>query len=417
MDMASSAEEVQVSSPAPVEAEHASADANVVELPAPEGWTKKLFPKKKGTPKRDDVVYYAPTGEEIKSRAQLDRYLKSHPGGPPISEFNWSAGVTPRRSSRLSEKVQGEAETPESEAKKKPNRSRKSDAGSEDNKHAKKRRKSEASSAEKEASKEEEMQDVDCDEDLKKEELTTPHADEDDSGKKGEQEEVKQEEKEIKHDDTLEGSKAEDVQMQEACESIEDKPVKETEAAVEEDRSGDKPGVQIEEDALVKESEVNVKEEKTTVKEPEVHVQEYKTGKEAEVLVEECKSGNKDEVHAEDKATNEPEVCAVEEGKTDLAAEINAENEEAYENGVRTEREVPIHVEPQEPLDVKKENGHDGTTCGGNSEQHKPADPVEVVNYESKDKNVTQAIGKTEELQSSYNGEAQEPSGPLSANS
>lgn len=410
MDMASSAEEVQVSSPAPVEAEHASADVNVVELPAPEGWTKKLFPKKKGTPKRDDVVYYAPTGEEIKSRAQLDRYLKSHPGGPAVSEFNWSSGVTPRRSSRLSEKVQGEAETPESESKKKPNRSRKSDAGSEDNKRAKKKRKSEASSAEKEGSKEEEMQDADREEDLKKEELTTPHADEDDGGKKGEEEEEKQEEHEIKHDDKLEGSKAVDVEMQEACDKIEDKPVKETEVAVEEDRSGDKPGVQIEEDTL-KESEVNVKEDTTTEKEPEVHVQE------PEVLVEECKLGNKDEVHVEDKATNEPEVCAVEEGKTDLTEEINAENEEAYENGLRTEREAPTHVEPQEPLDVKKENGHDGTTCGGNSEQHKPADPVEVVNYESKEIKVTQAIGKTDELQSSYNGEAQEPSGPVSANS
>merc|ERR1711915_452092 len=114
-------------------------------------------------------------------------------------------------------------------------------------------------------------------------------------------------------------------------------------------------------------------------------------GKEPEVLVEECMLVNKDEVHAE--------------------------NKEAYENGIGTEPEALTHVEPQELLDVNKENGHDGIILEGNSEQqHKAADPVEVVNHESKENHVTQAIGKTEELQSSYNGEAQEPSGPPSLN-
>lgn len=39
--MASTVEKVQVPSSAPAEVEQASADANIVELPVPEGWSKK----------------------------------------------------------------------------------------------------------------------------------------------------------------------------------------------------------------------------------------------------------------------------------------------------------------------------------------------------------------------------------------
>lgn len=89
-------------------------DDGVVELPAPSGWTKKLSPKKSGTPRRNEIVFISPTGEEIKSKRQLDQYLKSHPGGPSASEFDWSTGETPRRSTRISEKVKS-TETPENE--------------------------------------------------------------------------------------------------------------------------------------------------------------------------------------------------------------------------------------------------------------------------------------------------------------
>eukprot|EP00249_Psilotum_nudum_P033915 c5190_g1_i1 orf=194-1036(+) len=75
---------------------------------APPGWQWKLVPRKgKGqTPKKSDVIYVAPGGEEIKSKTHLQRYLKGHPGGPTASEFNWSSGETPtRRSERLFTKV------------------------------------------------------------------------------------------------------------------------------------------------------------------------------------------------------------------------------------------------------------------------------------------------------------------------
>eukprot|EP00249_Psilotum_nudum_P013581 c24408_g1_i1 orf=371-1483(-) len=78
------------------------------EIPAPPGWQRKVFPRKgKGqTPKKSDVIYVAPDGEEIKSKAHLQRYLKGHPGGPAVSEFNWSSGETPtRRSERLFTKM------------------------------------------------------------------------------------------------------------------------------------------------------------------------------------------------------------------------------------------------------------------------------------------------------------------------
>jgi hypothetical protein len=36
-----------------------------------------------------EVIFVAPTGEEIKSKRQLTQYLKAHPGGPASSEFDW----------------------------------------------------------------------------------------------------------------------------------------------------------------------------------------------------------------------------------------------------------------------------------------------------------------------------------------
>ncbi|XP_042000356.1 methyl-CpG-binding domain-containing protein 10-like [Salvia splendens] len=76
-----------------------------VELPAPASWKKLYLPKRGGTPRKNEIVFVAPTGEEISSRKQLEQYLKSHEGNPAISEFDWGTGETPRRSARISEKV------------------------------------------------------------------------------------------------------------------------------------------------------------------------------------------------------------------------------------------------------------------------------------------------------------------------
>ncbi|KAJ8568072.1 hypothetical protein K7X08_020794 [Anisodus acutangulus] len=53
-----------------------------IELPAPTGWTKRFLHKKGGTPKKNEIVFTTPTGEEITTKRQLQQYLKSHPGGP-----------------------------------------------------------------------------------------------------------------------------------------------------------------------------------------------------------------------------------------------------------------------------------------------------------------------------------------------
>ena len=66
-------------------------------------------------------MFIAPTGEEINNRKQLEQYLKSHPGNPPIAEFDWGTGETPRRSSRISEKAKA-TPTPEKEPPKKRGR-------------------------------------------------------------------------------------------------------------------------------------------------------------------------------------------------------------------------------------------------------------------------------------------------------
>lgn len=76
------------------------------DFPAPAGWQKKIASTKSGgTPRRGAVYFIAPDGEEIKSKRSLEGYLKSHPGCPSVTEFDWSTGETPRRSSRLSTKT------------------------------------------------------------------------------------------------------------------------------------------------------------------------------------------------------------------------------------------------------------------------------------------------------------------------
>ncbi|KAL4289882.1 hypothetical protein GQ457_14G005420 [Hibiscus cannabinus] len=92
-----------------------------VELPAPASWKKMFFPKKVGSPRKTEIMFIAPTGEEISNRRQLEQYLKSHPGNPPITEFDWGTGETPRRSSRISEKAKA-TPTPEKEPPKKRGR-------------------------------------------------------------------------------------------------------------------------------------------------------------------------------------------------------------------------------------------------------------------------------------------------------
>lgn len=76
------------------------------------GWKRKLSGKAvRGTPgKKKDVSFVAPDGEEIKTKRQLDKYLKAHPGTLTASDFEWGVAAveTPpenrRRSARLNSK-------------------------------------------------------------------------------------------------------------------------------------------------------------------------------------------------------------------------------------------------------------------------------------------------------------------------
>ncbi|XP_042512163.1 methyl-CpG-binding domain-containing protein 11-like isoform X2 [Macadamia integrifolia] len=104
-----------------VEKQESKEEVVSVELPAPEGWKKKFIPKKGGTPRRNEIVFISPTGEEIKNKRQLEQFLKSHPGGPSLSEFDWGTGDTPRRSARISGKAKM-TETSETEPPKKRER-------------------------------------------------------------------------------------------------------------------------------------------------------------------------------------------------------------------------------------------------------------------------------------------------------
>ncbi|KAK6783845.1 hypothetical protein RDI58_017299 [Solanum bulbocastanum] len=101
-----------------------------IELPAPDGWLKRFLPKKGGTPKKNEIVFTAPTGEEITTKKQLQQYLKSHPGGPAITEFDWGSGEAPRRSTRITGKAKTAPLAAESVTPTK--RSRKSSASKKD---------------------------------------------------------------------------------------------------------------------------------------------------------------------------------------------------------------------------------------------------------------------------------------------
>lgn len=79
------------------------------------------MPKEAGTLNKNEIIFTAPTGEEISNRKQLQQYLKSHPGGPEVSEFDWGTGETPRRSARISQKAKA-APSPESDPPKKKSR-------------------------------------------------------------------------------------------------------------------------------------------------------------------------------------------------------------------------------------------------------------------------------------------------------
>ncbi|XP_038897995.1 methyl-CpG-binding domain-containing protein 11-like [Benincasa hispida] len=100
-----------------------SKDEASVQLPAPPSWKKLFLPKKGGAPRKNDIVFIAPTGEEISNKKQLEQYLKSHPGDVAVSDFDWSTGETPRRSTRISEKTKAtppQEEPPRKRARKSP---------------------------------------------------------------------------------------------------------------------------------------------------------------------------------------------------------------------------------------------------------------------------------------------------------
>ncbi|MCO5562355.1 hypothetical protein L7F22_015981 [Adiantum nelumboides] len=93
------------------------------DTPTPAGWKRKLVPRigKSMVPVRTDVIFVTPSGEEFKSRAQLQRYLKANKGSPSLSEFIWIVEGTPERSTRSKSAPMLKLEVPaKAERKKKP---------------------------------------------------------------------------------------------------------------------------------------------------------------------------------------------------------------------------------------------------------------------------------------------------------
>lgn len=89
----------------------------------------QYYPKSTGTPRKNEIVFIAPTGEEFSNKKQLEQYLKAHAGSPASSEFDWGTGETPRRSARISGKVKA---TPPSKESLTPTKRRRSSSAKKD---------------------------------------------------------------------------------------------------------------------------------------------------------------------------------------------------------------------------------------------------------------------------------------------
>lgn len=196
----------------------------------------QFFPKKSGTPKKNEIVFTAPTGEEINNRKQLEQYLKAHPGSPAISEFDWGSGETPRRSARISEKAKA-APPPESEPPKK--RGKKSPAS-----------KKEAAEEEKEETKEVQMQEADGTKDDKDLEQEKKVVSENQDEKGAEEADVKEsthpgENTDVPNDE--EKPNTADGELQASKEKIDDKGAEGSEIVQNKDKDEEKIGQQPEE--------------------------------------------------------------------------------------------------------------------------------------------------------------------------
>lgn len=169
-------------------------DVVSVELHAPGSWKKLYLPN---NPKKSEIVFIAPTGEEISNRKQLEQYLKTNPGNPALSEFDWGTGETPRRSARISEKVKASPPSKEIEQPKKKGRrsslaKKEKEAENAPNKEADDKKDTEMQDAEADDKKETEMKDAaaddkkvsddEPDEEVKKTEPEEKAAEEEDKG-------------------------------------------------------------------------------------------------------------------------------------------------------------------------------------------------------------------------------------------
>ncbi|OUZ99883.1 Methyl-CpG DNA binding [Macleaya cordata] len=308
--------------------------------------------KRGGTPKKNEIIFNAPTGEEISNRKQLEQYLKSHPGGPAISEFDWGTGETPRRSVRISEKAKA---TPPSESEPPKKRSRKSSGSKKDNK--------EVESAQKDTKehKEASMQDKEVTEEDKGEVGKVKTAEEN----QGENDVESKVGKETKIQDNAEEIKKDDAG---------------TVAPVCDETQGGKD-VEVPKVAEVNNDETQGGKDVEVQKVAEVNNDETQVGKDVEV-------SKVAEVNNDDK--NETEAAAAEETQTDKEVRteeepvLDAEKEDGGQNHKEVEKEdtvVSSGMEkektngsaPQSVGEMKEKQASHGNQMGRVDAQNPPA--------------------------------------------
>jgi hypothetical protein len=306
-----------------------------VELQAPPSWKKVYFLKRVGPPRKNEIVFIAPTGEEISNRKQLDQYLKSHPGNPTISEFDWSTGESPRRSTRISEKV---ISTPTPE-KLGPTKKRRTSISKKENKEA------ETEKAKKENAKEEKGKDSEVENRVEAEETKGEKDVQMQNAEKIKKESTVKKGKDSEVDDRVETKVGKDGDSEEKVNPGETKKkdvqmsdVEKTENELETNEIG--KDVEHEENAKLEETEDTIavkKDEAKPVEESEI----IQNGKENIEKTE----GTKEDTPSEKPAEVNPETVTIEENGT-ASEDTNSNETEKGKVNQLGQSDTPQHQAP-----------------------------------------------------------------------
>lgn len=354
----------------------------------------QFLPKKGGAPRKNDIVFVAPTGEEISNKKQLEQYLKSHPGDVALSDFDWSTGETPRRSARISEKVKASSpqeEPPRKRARKSPGSKKKEHNETEESEGVKETEVIDAEMSEKEPVEIEKEKENSKNEEPKKDETKEQELEtsKDEEPKKGETKEkqletAKDEEpkrEEETKDEEIETAKDEEEAKKEDVETQKTEQKKPTEVETLQDNEKDTDIENVPGDATETKNGLLGSEDNKEVEDQthgNVQDQEVATDGEQVALEDGQDKGESKPQTAAEKATDD-DSCSMEQEKADVG-NIKENGVSEQENCSGAEKRMP----PSEGTITENED----------AQKHDGKHDIQAENKESKNESEVTAIGK-----------------------